>query len=92
MDADYLIKLMQQIIITNNRGCIIDCCGGRRPPLLFCLSKKTCSHVLMSFKKTLLCFVQQLIKLRLQFFTLWQIELVTCHKQLIGYTLQGILH
>ena len=26
---------MQQIIITNNRGCIIDCCGGRRPPLLY---------------------------------------------------------
>ena len=40
----------------------------------------------------LLCFVQQLVKLRLQFFTLWQIKLVTCHKQLIGYTLQGILH
>ncbi len=25
-------------------------------------------------------------------FTLWQIELVACYKQLIGYTLQGILH
>ena len=40
----------------------------------------------------LLCFVQQLVKLRLQFFTLWQIELVACYEQLVCNTLQGILH